>query len=340
MFDVGRNELRDSIGYAWSRNIVLVAAAGNNGANRQQWPAACPNVVAVANTTIADVKSGSSNFGAWVDLAAPGSSIFSTAVPGAAKCQSGLVAQFANCSGTSMASPHVAGLAALVRASCGFSSGGDIVARLTSTADAISGTGSNWQFGRINALRAVCFPIPGGVHIGAVTASSIQLLWTDRTPGETRFEINRQPLALGGVATTIIVPANTTSFTHTGLSAGASIDYRVRACDGLGCSEWSSVAHGRTGAKLTVSISGSGKVTSTPAGINCGIGMTDCTEVYNPGTLVNLKPTPYVNLFKHIAFEFDHWEGACSGQSFICSLSMASAKSARAVFVRDPTGGL
>ncbi|MEO6022365.1 MAG: S8 family serine peptidase, partial [Burkholderiales bacterium] len=191
LFDVGRNELRDSISNAWSRNIVLVAAAGNNGVNRQQWPAACPNVVAVANTTITDVKSSSSNFGTWVDLAAPGSSIFSTAVPGAAKCQSGLVGQFANCSGTSMASPHVAGLAALVRASCNFTTSTDIVARLTSTADASPGTGSNWEFGRINALRAVCFPVPFA-RIGTVTATSIQLLWNDRTPGETRFEINRQ----------------------------------------------------------------------------------------------------------------------------------------------------
>jgi hypothetical protein len=100
----------------------------------------------------------------------------------------------------------------------------------------------------------VCFPVPGGVHIGNVTATSIQILWTDTTPGETRFEINRQPV--GGNATTVIVPANTTSFTDSGLSAGASIDYRVRACDGLGCSDWSIVAHGRTGAKLTVSMMG------------------------------------------------------------------------------------
>ena len=380
LFDTGRNELRDSIGYAWSRNIVLVGAAGNNGVSRQQWPAACPNVVSVANTTIADVKATSSNFGTWVDVAAPGSSIFSTAVPGAGSCQSGLVGQFANCSGTSMASPHVAGIAALVRASCGFSSGADIVTRITSTADAIAGTGSNWQFGRVNAFRAVCFPVPGSATIGNVTASSLQLRWTDRTPGETRFEILRQPIggtvlsnanlaiknvgalqltttkigSIGGIdpgavlttdvngtaASIVIVPANSTSYTHSGLSVGAKIDYRVRACDGLGCSEWSNIAHGRTGTKLTVSLSAGGKVTSTPAGINCGMGASSCNAVYSPGTVVNLKPTPYVNLLKHIAYEFDHWEGACAGQDYICSVSMSGAKSVRAVFVRDPTGGL
>jgi hypothetical protein len=181
-------------------------------------------------------------------------------------------------------------------------------------------------------------PGPGGVHIGTVTATSIQVLWTDTPPGETRFESNRQ--VVGGTSTTVIVPANTTSYTHSGLTAGASIDYRVRACDGIGCSDWSIVAHGRTGANLTVSLLGSGKVTSSPAGINCGIGFTDCSEVYNPGTSVNLTPTPYVNLLKHIAFEFDHWEGACAGQDFICTVSMTGAKSAKAVFVKDPTGGL
>lgn len=332
LFDVGRNELRDAINYAWSRNVVLVAAAGNDGHSKQHWPGACPNVVSVANTTITDAKAASSNFGTWVDLAAPGSSIFSTTVPGAPKCQSGLVGDMANCSGTSMASPHVAGLAALVRSSCGFSSSSSIVARLTSTADAIPGTGTNWQFGRINALNAVCFPVPGNLHTGTVSGSSIQLLWSDTTPGETRFELSKQ--IVGSPSPTIItVGANTTSYTDSGLSPGANIDYRIRACDGLGCSDWSGVLHARTGAKLTVTISGHGKVTSSPVGINCGNGLTDCTEVYNPGTNVRLTPTPYGNVIKNIFWEFDHWEGACAGQAYICTIAMTGAKSARAVFV-------
>jgi thermitase len=338
LFDVGRNELREAINYAFGRNIVLIAAAGTDGANQQQWPGACPNVMAVANTTSTDMISGTSNFGTWVDVAAPGSAIFSTAVPGAAKCQANLVGAFANCSGTSMASPHVAGIAALVRASCNMSSATDIVNRITGTADAIAGTGTLWQFGRVNALRAVCFPslLPS---IGSQTASSIQVRWSDRTPGETRFEVNWQTVGSAS-STTVIVPANSTSFVHSGLSAGTSVDYRVRVCDALGCSAFSNAVRGRTGASLTVSVFGSGRVTSSPAGITCGTGGTDCTEVYNPGTVVTLTPRPYVNTIKNIWWEFDHWEGACAGQSWGCTITMSGARSARAVFVIDPTGGL
>lgn len=337
LFDVGRNELREAINYAFGRNIVLVAAAGNNGANQQQWPGACPNVMAVANTNSADMISGTSNFGMWVDVAAPGSAIFSTAVPGAAKCQANLAGAFANCSGTSMASPHVAGIAALVRTSCNLNSATDIVNRIASTSDAIAGTGTLWQFGRVNALRAVCFPslLPS---IASQTASSIQVRWSDRTPGETRFEVNWQ--IIGGASSTVIVPANSTSFLHSGLTAGTSVDYRVRVCDALGCSAFSSAVRGRTGAQLTVSISGNGRVTSSPAGITCGTGGTDCTEVYNPGTLVTLTPRPYVNTIKNIWWEFDHWEGTCAGQNWGCTITMSGARSARAVFVIDSTGGL
>ena len=333
-FDVGRNELRDSIGNAFSHNIVLVAAAGNSGTSAQHWPAACPNVLSIANTTLADTKASSSTFGTWVDVAAPGSSIFSTAVPGAASCQSGLTGEFANCSGTSMASPLVAGLAALVRASCNNASAPFIVARLTGTADPIAGTGTNWQFGRVNALRAVCFPPPSPARIGTVTASSIRLLWSDTTPGETFFEISRQPV--GGSVTTVVVPANTTSFVDSGLTSGASIDYRVRTCDVNGCSEWSNTVRGRTGAPLTVTRLGLGNVKSLPAGINCGNGPTDCSEVYNPGTIVKLTPTGSINTHTNTEYEFDHWEGACAGQGEICTLTMSGAKSTRAVFVKTP----
>lgn len=87
---------------------VVVAAAGNSGAHTREWPGAStvPGLVTVAASTEHDTLADFSNFGGWVHIAAPGEAIIST-VPGGA---------YALWSGTSMATPLVSGVAALVRA--------------------------------------------------------------------------------------------------------------------------------------------------------------------------------------------------------------------------------
>ena len=76
---------------------------------------------------------------------------------------------------------------------------------------------------------------------------------------------------------------------------------------------------------LTVSIFGSGTVTSNPAGINCGF---DCTENYNSGTSVTLTATPASG------YTFSGWSGACSGTSTTCTVPMTAAKSVTASFTQ------
>ncbi len=301
LFDTGRNELRDSINYAFGKNIVLVAAAGNDGNSNQHWPAACPNVVSVAATDQSDVRAFFSNFGTTA---------------------------------------HVAGLAALVQSSCGLTDAQSVVNRITGNADPIAGTGTEWQFGRVNALRAACFPAPTNLRLGTGGSTSVQLFWSDTTPGESRFEVGTR---LSG--TTVFsftgVPANTTSFIVSGLTTGAKYDFVVRACDAFGCSNLSNQVTVNVGyQRLTASTSsGGGKITSQPAGINCGLGATDCSEFYAPNTVVKLTATPYMNPLKNIEYDFDHWEGSCTGQlSSTCTLTMSSAKSAKAVFVRVDGG--
>jgi thermitase len=141
---------QDAINYAWSKNVVVVAAAGNNGSNMLFQPADCAHVVAVASTDATDSKSSFSNYGPWVPVAAPGSDILSSVNP---DLNGGN--EYAYFSGTSMATPHVAGLAALLWSTSWGTSAQAVVQRIESTADHIPGTGANWQYGRIDALAAV-----------------------------------------------------------------------------------------------------------------------------------------------------------------------------------------
>jgi thermitase len=147
--------VQNAIDSAWAQNIVVVASAGNDGTSAVHWPAGCNHVVAVANTDQNDSRAGTSEYGSWVDVAAPGTSIPSTyatssGCTGAPPCWG-----YAYLSGTSMAAPHVAGLAALLWTTPWGTSAQSVVDRIGATADSIIGTGTLWQYGRINAARAV-----------------------------------------------------------------------------------------------------------------------------------------------------------------------------------------
>ena len=96
---------QDVINFATDLGSLIVAAAGNNNTSALHFPSAYRNVLAVANTTNSDVRNSSSNYGTWVDVSAPGTSILSTVNGGG----------YGSISGTSMSCPLVAGLAALVR---------------------------------------------------------------------------------------------------------------------------------------------------------------------------------------------------------------------------------
>jgi hypothetical protein len=100
----GSRALREAVAYALARDVVVVAAAGNAGDARPQYPAAYRGVVAVAATGVDGRLQEWSSRGAWVDLAAPGCAVLPRARAAASwAC------------GTSFAAPRAAGAAGAIR---------------------------------------------------------------------------------------------------------------------------------------------------------------------------------------------------------------------------------
>lgn len=162
--DVGSSTLAQAVDYAWGKGVVLVAAAGNQNTDTLRYPAAYGSVIAVAATDRKDARwvtssTQGSNYGAsWVDVAAPGHEILSTA-PDHINGIWFFGVKYGTLSGTSMASPHVAGVAGLIWSSGVCNAAPDPKAcvreRIESKADAITGTGTDWAWGRVNANSSV-----------------------------------------------------------------------------------------------------------------------------------------------------------------------------------------
>ncbi len=160
----GSQSLASAIDNAWSRGVVVVAAAGNNSSDAAFYPAYYANVIAVASTNNRDQKSTFSNYGTWINVAAPGEGILSTTKGSA----------YGLMSGTSMASPVVAGLAGLLWSTSWGTSNASVRSRLEGTAESIGGTGVSWSNGRVNACKAVGGSCDGaaGPIVTLVTPSS------------------------------------------------------------------------------------------------------------------------------------------------------------------------
>ncbi|SFL14224.1 S8 family serine peptidase [Geodermatophilus ruber] len=129
----GETMLREAIQYAVSKGAVVVAAAGNDGRDRDAekfYPASInvPGMLTVGNTTAADRPSSSSAWGAnTVDLYAPGTLVY-TGVPGGA---------YTLVSGTSIAAPQVAAAAALYRDVYPDATAAELAARLVGDAEVL-----------------------------------------------------------------------------------------------------------------------------------------------------------------------------------------------------------
>ena len=148
--DYNYQTLRHACDNAYAAGILLVAAAGNDYSTRRgrerdtvDYPARYDSVIAVGATNDADVKASWSSTGSALELAAPGVNIYSTYLGNG----------YTTKSGTSMACPHVAGVAALILVA-----GSDVGVRTTlqDTADDLGDSGwDNWYgYGLVDAGEA------------------------------------------------------------------------------------------------------------------------------------------------------------------------------------------
>jgi subtilisin family serine protease len=137
--------IKSSISFAQSKNVILVASAGNNNTSSPQYPAAYSGVITAAATDIYDKKASFSNYGSNVFIDAPGVNIFSS-YPGG---------YYSMVSGTSYSAPIIAGTAALIRSQQATGVGSDIAAGAINVDTKNPKYQKQLGYGRIDVLKAV-----------------------------------------------------------------------------------------------------------------------------------------------------------------------------------------
>ena len=234
--------LLDEINRANANNMLFVAAAGNNGSNNDIsafYPASynAPNVVAVAATDNRDQLASFSNFGATtVDLGAPGVNVLSTTIGNT----------YSFFSGTSMATPHVSGAAALVLSVCPLDTAA-LKSNLLNNVDPIGSlSGKTVTGGRLNvnkALLACSTPPTGDFSVSASPTSQ-----SVAQGASTNYDVTVTPS--GGFSGSV-------TFSASGLPAGASASFNPASVPGSGSSTMTVTTGGATPAgSFTLTITG------------------------------------------------------------------------------------
>jgi len=230
---------------AYAKGVLHVASAGNSGNSKGTgdnvgYPARYDSVIAVAATNTGNTRASWSSTGPAVELSAPGVSIYSTYPDDA----------YATLSGTSMASPHVAGAAALVAYCQAGADNAAVRLRMQQTVQDLGAPGRDalYGFGLVRPdLACVSVPVgppaaPSNLRVTATDRDSISLAWNDNSSDETGFELQRCTAS----CVTIPLGVNTTAYIDTGLARKTTYSYQIRAVNGSGASGWAGPVAGKT----------------------------------------------------------------------------------------------
>ncbi len=165
--------LRDASIYAIDNDVIVIASAGNDGNTVPNYPAAYPEVISVSATDDSDNLASFSSYGSTIEIAAPGVDIYS--------CYRVAAGSYGYMSGTSMAGPHVAAVAALVRAEFPSWDVNRVRERLISSVEDLGAAGWDQYFGYglINAYQAVLQPPSHDLNIELETQSNVEVFTTN-----------------------------------------------------------------------------------------------------------------------------------------------------------------
>ncbi len=320
--------IQNIINEATANGVVFVAAAGNENIETKHYPAAYDNVIAVASTDSKDLKSSFSNFGTWIDVSAPGSAILSTVANGAA-------GEYVSYNGTSMATPMVAGLVALMLSENPNLTPQAVTQILKSTADPVDNiTGQSATYagklgtGRINAYKAIqaIQALTPGVAPSAITSlkinrtgkTDVDLAWTapaiNTTDPAVLYDIRyaTAPITAAnfGAATRTVknitpgTPGTAQAVTISGLNPGTTYYFAIvaRSLYGDGA-PLSNVVNTTTLAAPDIAVS-AGIVSSFNINRSNGTTASGAFTVTNSGTepltySLNLYPRTGTNILHH-----------------------------------------
>lgn len=232
--DGGSSAIRDAINYARrpDHDVVVVAAAGNEGADGADYPAAYPGVIAVGSlgrngTRV--YRSSFSNYGSALDILAPGEDIWGPTKPGTIKSLPGSygVAGYDWWNGTSMAAPYVSAAAALLLRTEPSLTATEVETYLTRNAVDMGAPGRDdaYGWGSLDvyaAYRALVTPITtADTKVAYAEGETVKLTVSDRDSGPnvgTFFKIDGSgpPEARGKPFTglTVTIPADSTGGAH------------------------------------------------------------------------------------------------------------------------------